>query len=82
MTAKLIASVGGSIGRARERLGEAGIGDGVGDGRLGQAGDGDDVARLGALDRHALEAAEGEDLGRAALLDGVAVDVDRAGSAC
>ena len=50
-----------------------GIGDGVGDGRLDQAGDGDDLARLGAVDRHALEPAEGEDLGRAAFLDEVAV---------
>ena len=35
----------------------------VGDGGLGQAGDGDDVAGLGLVDRHALQAAEGQHLG-------------------
>ena len=53
------------------------VGEGVGDGRLDEAGNGDDLARFGALDRHALEAAEGEHLGRAAFLDDVAVHVER-----
>jgi hypothetical protein len=53
------------------------IGEGVGDGRLDEAGDGHDLARFGAFDRHAIEAAEREDLGRAALLNDIAVDVER-----
>src|SRR5690606_23620301 len=66
------------VDRARgNRSDDRGAGERVGDGRLGQPGDGDDVARLGALDRHALEPAVGENLGRAAFLDGIAVDVDR-----
>ena len=48
----------------------------VGDGALGQAGDGDDVARLGVVDRLALDAAEGEDLRDAAVLDQLAVAVE------
>ena len=42
-----------------------------------EAGDGDDVARLGALDRHAFEAAEGEQLGEPAFLDEHAVAPER-----
>ena len=65
---------GRRIDRLRlQRLGDRRIAEGVGDGALRQAGDGDDVARLGLVDRLALEAAEGEDLGDAAGLDQRAV---------
>ena len=77
LTEKLIASVGGSIGRACSGACDRRIGEGVGDGRLDQARDGDDLAGFGAVDRHALEAAEREDLGRAAFLDDIAVHVER-----
>ena len=60
-----------------ERSADRRVGDGVGNGGVDQARDGDDVARLGALDGHALEPAEGEDLGRAAFLDELAVRVER-----
>ena len=60
-----------------DRLADRRVGDGVGDGGDGEAGDGDDVARFGALDRHALKPAEGHDLRRAAVLDDLAVAVER-----
>ena len=64
LTEKVMARVGGSIGCGGERRLDHGIAERVGDGGLGQAGDGDDVAGLGLLDRHALDAAEGEQLGQ------------------
>ena len=84
LTRKIMASVGGSIGCAGSGVLDLGVADGVGDGRLRQAGDRDDVAGLGLVDRHALEAAERQHLGDAAGLDQLAVAVehlDASGSA-
>ncbi|CDX42319.1 conserved hypothetical protein [Mesorhizobium sp. ORS 3359] len=52
-----------------QRLAHRRIAERVGDGALRQAGDGHDVARLGFVDRLALETAESKDLGDAAGLD-------------
>ena len=65
--------VGGSIGWAGSGSVDQRVAERVGDGALDHAGDGDDVARLGLVDRDALEAAEAQHLGDAALLDQVAV---------
>ena len=65
----IMASVGGSIGWARNGVSTLGIAQRVGDGRLGDAGDGDDVAGLGDVDGRALQAAEGQHLGHARGLD-------------
>ena len=70
---KVMERVGGSIGMVGIGVATIVIGDRVGDGRLGQAGDGDDVAGVGLLDRHPLEAAEGQQLGEARMLDDAAV---------
>ena len=64
-----MASVGGSIGWARNGVSTRGIAQRVGDGRLRDAGDGDDVAGLGEVDGGALQAAEGQHLGDARRLD-------------
>ena len=68
-----MASVGGSIGRGVDRRFDFDVAQRVGDGRRLQAGNGDDVARFGALDRHARETAERKQLGRAGALDDLAV---------
>ena len=57
----------------RQRRGQFRRADGVRDGGLGQAGDGDDVAGLGLLHRHAVQAAEGQQLGQPAGFHHVAV---------
>ena len=69
MTEKVIAKVGGSIGSAEQGLGNFGRADRVGDIGQSQTGNGDDVARLGLLDRTAVEAAECLQLGQSRLLD-------------
>ena len=58
---KVIDSVGGSTGCAGIGVSRQ-VAQGIGDGGDAHAGDGDDVARLGAIDRGALEAAEGKHL--------------------
>ncbi|MCY1172485.1 hypothetical protein D9M73_126200 [compost metagenome] len=60
-----------------ERLGHAGVGNRVGDGRDGEAGQADDVTGLGFVDRYAIEAAERHDLRCAAGLDDLAVVIER-----
>ena len=65
----VIDSVGGSTGCAGSGVSIGGIAQRIGDVRLAHAGEGDDLARLGLLDRRALEPVEGENLLDAEVLD-------------
>ena len=69
----VMASVGGSIGWARNGVSTAGSHSVSATVACGDAGDGDDVAGLGELDAGALQAAEGQHLGDARGLDQRAV---------
>ena len=61
----VIAKVGGSMGLAGIGFFHHQIAKRVGNRGILQTGDGDDVARFGALHRHARQAAEGQQLGDA-----------------
>ncbi len=76
LTRKVIDSVGGSIGCACSGSVTSGAQSVSATLKVRQPGDGDDVAGLGLVDRHALDAAEGEDLGDAARLDDRALAVE------
>ena len=76
LTRNVIASVGGSIGCAGSGVSTDGIADGVATVAFGRPAMRDDVAGLGLVDRHALEAAERQHLGDAAGLDQLAVAVE------
>ena len=76
LTRNVIASVGGSIGCAGIGVSTSGAQIVCATVAFGRPAMRDDVARLGLIDRHALEPAERQHLGDAAGLDQLAVVVE------